>query len=33
VRDSSGRTLCTTAGVTFHVRQHAIGARPRVTPH
>jgi hypothetical protein len=33
VRDSSGRTLCTAPSVTFHVRQHAIGARPRPAPH
>ena len=33
IRDSSGRTLCTAQSVTFHVRQHAIGNRPRVTPH
>lgn len=27
VRDASGRTLCTAASVTFHVRQHSV-ARP-----
>lgn len=27
VRDASGRTLCTAAAVTFHVRQHSV-ARP-----